>query len=286
MKKAPPAGKAPTRVLYAGVPGSFSHKACLQFFGPEFPHQNCQSFREVFESIQNGAASLGIIPVENSLTGSIHENYDLLLEYDLKIVGEITLRIQHNLISHGQAREGSIQRVYSHPQVFQQCREFLEQHPHWDLVACKDTASAVGRVKENNDPNEAAIASQEAAELFQMNILREGIETNPRNFTRFVVISNSDFLNGPKNKSSIIYSVSDTPGSLYETLKLFAERRINLVKLESRPIHSKPWEYLFYADVEIDIEDEQYRELLEELKKKTEFFKVLGTYSKGLGIGS
>ena len=286
MKKAPPTGKAPANVLYAGVPGSFSHKACLQFFGPDFPHQNCQSFREVFENIQNGDASLGIIPVENSLTGSIHENYDLLLEYDLKVVGELTLRIQHNLISHAQVTEDTIQRVYSHPQVFQQCREFLEQHPHWDLVACKDTASAVGRVKENNDLNEAAIASQEAAELFQMHILREGIETNPRNFTRFVVISHSDFLNGPKNKSSIIYSVSDTPGSLYETLKLFAERRINLVKLESRPIHSKPWEYLFYADVEIDIEDEQYRDLLEELKKKTEFFKVLGNYSKGLGIGN
>lgn len=285
MKKTPSAGKAPTMVLYAGVPGSFSHKACLQFFGPDFPQQNCHSFREVFANIQNGVAGLGIIPLENSLTGSIHENYDLLLEYDLKIVGELTLRIQHNLISHAQVTEDAIQRVYSHPQVFQQCREFLEQRPHWDLVACKDTASAVQRVKANKHPNEAAIAGHEAVEPLQMRILREGIETNPRNFTRFVVISGDDFLSGPKNKSSIIYSVSDTPGSLYETLKLFAERRINLVKLESRPIHSKPWEYLFYADVEIDIEDKQYRDLLEELQMKTEFFKVLGSYSKGLGMG-
>jgi len=281
MKKPSPAGASPAHVVYPGVPGSFSHKACLQFFGSEFPQHNCYSFREVFETVQNGGASLGIIPVENSLTGSIHENYDLLLEYDLKIVGEITLRIQHNLISHPGASADTIKRVYSHPQVFQQCREFLENHPDWDLVACKDTATAVRRTKENNDLSEVAIASKEAAELFQMSILQEGIETNPRNFTRFVVISRDRFLEGPKDKSSMIYSVSDTPGSLYETLKMFAERQINLVKLESRPIHSKPWEYLFYADIEVDIEDEKYRDLLAELKQRTEFLKVLGSYSKG-----
>jgi len=284
MKSPPAAGEAPTMALYAGVPGSFSHKACVQFFGSELPHQNCLSFREVFETVQTGGASLGIIPVENSLTGSIHENYDLLLEYDLKIVGEITLRIQHNLISHPTTSIDSIKRVYSHPQVFQQCREFLEKHPDWDLVACKDTATGVHRVKENNDPLEAALASKEAAEISRMSILQESIETNPRNFTRFVVISNGQFLDGPKNKSSLIYSVSDTPGSLYETLRIFAARQINLVKLESRPIHSKPWEYLFYADVEVDIEDEKYRDLLDELRKKTEFLKVLGTYSKGVGL--
>ncbi len=281
MKKPSPAGTSPAHVVYPGVPGSFSHKACLQFFGSEFPQHNCYSFREVFETVQNGGASLGIIPVENSLTGSIHENYDLLLEYDLKIVGEITLRIHHNLISHPGGSADTIKRVYSHPQVFQQCREFLENHPDWDLIACKDTATAVRRIKENNDLSEVAIASKEAAELFQMSILQEGIETNPRNFTRFVVISRDRFLEGPKDKSSMVYSVSDTPGSLYETLKIFAERQINLVKLESRPIHSKPWEYLFYADIEVDIEDEKYRDLLAELKQKTEFLKVLGSYSKG-----
>lgn len=281
MKRPAVAGAVQAYVVYPGVPGSFSHKACLQFFGSELPHQNRPSFREVFETVQSGAASLGILPVENSLTGSIHENYDLLLEYDLKIVGEITLRIQHNLISHPNGSVDAIKRVYSHPQVFQQCREFLENHTDWDLVACKDTASAVRRVKENNDSSEVAIAGKEAAELFHMSILQEGIETNPRNFTRFVVVSRDQFLKGSKDKSSLIYSVSDTPGSLYETLKVFAERRINLVKLESRPIHSKPWEYLFYADIEADIEDLKYRDLLTELKKKTEFLKVLGSYSKG-----
>ena len=275
-------GTQPQNVVYAGVPGSFSHKACTQFFGAEVSHQSCSSFREVFETVQNGTATLGIVPVENSLTGSIHENYDLLLEYDLHIVGEITLRIEHNLVGHPETRLESIKRVYSHPQVFQQCREFLEDYPGWDLVSCQDTATGVRRVKENGDYEEAAIAGKEAAQIYGMTLLRKSIETNPRNFTRFVVISAGDFLDGPKNKSSLIYSVSDQPGSLYETLKILAERQINLVKLESRPIHSKPWEYLFYADIEVDIQDEQFRSLLEELQKKTEFLKILGSYPKGV----
>ncbi len=280
VRRAAPSAETPATVCFHGVPGSFSHKACMQFFGPDVPQQSCNAFREIFENVQTGSAAFGIVPVENSLTGSIHENYDLLLEYDVRIVGEVIIRVMHNLIAGDGATEDSIKRVYSHPQVFQQCREFLEKHPDWDCVACKDTATAAQRVKENNDPEEAAIGSAEAAELFQMTVLREGIETNPRNFTRFVVIARQDLLEGPKNKSSIIYSVSDQPGSLHETLKIFAESAVNLVKLESRPIHSKPWEYLFYADVEIDITDERYAALLSALKGKTEYLKILGSYRK------
>ena len=281
MRKPPESGVGPTRVVYPGVPGSFSHKACVQFFGTEVPHESCSSFRQVFEAVRNGDAELGIVPLENSLTGSIHGNYDLLLEYDLHIVGEMTLRVEHNLVGHPDTNLEEIKRVYSHPQVFQQCKEFLEGYPDWDLVASKDTATAVRRVKENNDPAEAAIASKDAAALYGMTLLRKGIETNPRNFTRFVVISAGEFLDGPKNKSSLIYSVADNPGSLYETLKIFAEKQINLVKLESRPIHSKPWEYLFYADIEADLSDPEYRPLLEALETKTEYLKILGSYAKG-----
>ncbi|MBW1697079.1 MAG: 3-deoxy-7-phosphoheptulonate synthase [Deltaproteobacteria bacterium] len=269
------------KIAYAGVPGSFSHKACVQFFGNDPPLISYKNFTDLFQAVENGGVSMGVVPIENSLTGSIHENYDLLLKHDLKIVGELTLRVVHNLIGHKGASLDRIQRVYSHPQVFEQCKRFLESHPRWDLVASKDTASSVLRLKENKDFSEAAIASKEAAEFFQMSLLKEGIETNPRNFTRFVVISKNDFLKGPKNKSSLIYSVSDKPGSLYETLQIFAEKQINLVKLESRPIHSKPWEYMFYVDVEMDIEDPCCRDVLERLKEKTEFFKILGNYQKG-----
>ncbi|MBM4275831.1 MAG: 3-deoxy-7-phosphoheptulonate synthase [Deltaproteobacteria bacterium] len=266
---------------YSGVPGSFTHKACLQFFGPDVPFRACSSFREVFDLVDREEATFGILPLENSLTGSIHENYDLLLEYDLKIAGEVTLRIKHNLIGHENATLNGIQRIYSHPQIFRQCKEFLEQHPAWDLVACQDTATSVSRVKENHDPTEAAIAGDEAARLYGMVVLKEGIEMSPRNFTRFVVISKKGTLPGLKNKTSLIYSVSDRPGSLFETLRVFAEHHINLVKLESRPIHDRPWEYLFYVDVEVDMSDESNRHLLDQLRAKTEYFKFLGSYQKG-----
>ena len=154
-------GRAPATVAYSGVPGSFSHKACLQFFGSEVPLRNSSSFREVFELVDSEQAAFGIVPVENSLTGSIHENYDLLLEYDLKIVGELTLRIKHNLLGQENAPIDGLERIYSHPQVFQQCREYLEKNPGWDLIACKDTATAVQTGKEADDPREAAIAGEE-----------------------------------------------------------------------------------------------------------------------------
>ena len=155
-------GRAPATVAYSGMPGSFSHKACTQFFGNEVPLRNSSSFREVFELVDSEQAAFGVVPVENSLTGSIHENYDLLLEFELKIVGELTLRIKHNLLGQADATIEGLERIYSHPQVFQQCREYLEKNPGWDLIACKDTASAVRRVKEGGDPKEAAIAGEGA----------------------------------------------------------------------------------------------------------------------------
>ncbi|MBN1664585.1 MAG: 3-deoxy-7-phosphoheptulonate synthase [Deltaproteobacteria bacterium] len=286
MKKRGGATRLPPRVVYTGVSGSFSHKASEQFFGTDIPCRTCSSSREIFDAVQNEEGALGIIPVENSLTGSFHENYDLLLEYDLKIVGELTLKSVHNLIGFKGAAMNSIQKVYAHPQVFQQCREFLAKYPQWDVVAVQDSATAVRRVKENNDPVEAAIAGKDMAELYQMTLLKEGIETNPRNFNRFVVISRTPFLDGPNNKSSLIYSVGNKPGSLYATLKIFAENNINLVKLESRPRQDKPWEYLFYADVEIDICHNEHRHILEGLKEKTEFFKLLGCYRRGFELDS
>jgi 3-deoxy-7-phosphoheptulonate synthase len=274
-------GQAPVNAAYAGVPGSFSHKACLQFFGEDVTLQTASSFREVFDLVDREQAAFGILPLENSLTGSFHENYDLLLDYDFTIVGELTLRVKHNLIGHENTVLEKIRRIYSHPQVFRQCKGFLEAHPDWERIACQDTASCVARVKENNDPEEAAIAGDEAARLYRMVVLKEGVEMNPRNFTRFVVIAKNGTLPGLKNKTSLIYSVSDRPGSLFETLRVFAEHSINLVKLESRPIHDRPWEYLFYVDVDMDLSAEANRHLLEQLRDKTEYFKFLGSYQKG-----
>ncbi len=268
-------------VVYAGVPGSFSYKAALQYFGENISLKNVSSFQELFEYVASGKSKWGVIPLENSLSGSIHTNYDLLMLHDLYIVGELTLRIIHNLIGHEGTIIDQIKTVYSHPQVFEQCAEFLNKHPNWDLVACKDTATAVARIQKETDKTSVAIASEEAARLFGMTIIKESIETHPQNFTRFGIISRDKLQNGLKDKSSIIFSVSNKPGALYGVLKIFAENNVNMVKLESRPIHGKPWEYLFYADLEIDLDMEENEWLIDEIKNNTEIFKYLGSYKQG-----
>lgn len=281
VKRARAIKQGPLSVAYHAFPGSSSHKAVVHFFGADIKAESQRTFREVFEAVAKDETAMGLVPLENTLSGSFHENYDLLLEYDFRIVGELTLRIVHNLIGLASSDLSGIERVYSHPMVFEQCREFLGTHPEWDLVAVSDTATGVKRIKENGSPTEAAIASQEAAELYHLPILKEGIETNPRNFTRYVVISKTGFLNGPNNKSSMIYSVEDTPGALFETLRVFAENRINIVKLESRPTPGAPWEYMFYLDFNLDITTDEYRPVLDQLRNKTKFLKILGGYHAG-----
>ena len=271
-------GHADRRTAFLGEIGTFSHKACTQYFGTKITPVPMSSFRAIFEAVKQGEVDFGVIPLENSLAGSIHENYDLLLEYNLKIIGEIKLRIMHHLIGHPGTRMENIKRAYSHPQVFQQCQQFLNRHDNWELVSVSDTARAVKQIKEKGTPTDAAIAGKEAAEIHGMEVIEEGIETNPRNYTRFAVIGNKSLKNGPKNKSSLIYSTGNRPGALYETLKVFAERGINLVKLESRPIHGKPWEYMFYVDIEADVESDSFKPILKLLQKKTDYLKVLGCY--------
>jgi 3-deoxy-7-phosphoheptulonate synthase len=277
-----PAGEAApqTKVVFHGAPGTASHKACQQFFG-SVESQSRASFAELFQAVADGEAALGVVPLENSISGSLHENYDLLMEHGLKIVGEVSLRIVHNLIGWEGADLAQIKRVYSHPQVFEQCKDFLNQHPDWDLIASKNTASNVQRVKAKQDPAEAAISSKEAAKLYGMSILKQGIESNPRNFTRFVVISANDFPGEPKNKTSLIFSVSDQPGALFQVLKVFADNKVNIVKLESRPVRDRPWEYLFYLDFELDEQDQRYAGLLAALPAKATYFLNLGSYPKG-----
>ncbi|MBW1841362.1 MAG: 3-deoxy-7-phosphoheptulonate synthase [Deltaproteobacteria bacterium] len=271
-------GKGKQRAAFLGEMGTFSHQACTQYFGEKVAALPIPSFRLIFEAIKTGEADFGVVPVENSLTGSIHENYDLLLEYDMKIVGEITLRIIHHLIGQPGSKIEDITRVLSPPMAFQQCRQFLDQHDTWELVPVKDTSGAVKVIGESGNINEAAIAGKEAAEIHGMAVLEKGIETNPRNFTRFVVISAGPIEKGPRRKSSLIFSTGNQPGALYEVLKIYADNAINLVKLESRPIHGKPWEYMFYVDLEADVEADEFKPILDFIKTKTDYLKVLGSY--------
>jgi prephenate dehydratase len=271
-------GTGVATAAYLGEPGTFSHKACDQYFGEEVKGIAKPTFRTIFEAVKTGEVNFGIVPMENSLAGSIHANYDLLLEFDLKILGEVTIRIIHNLIGSPGTRIEDIRRVLSPSPALQQCSRFLESHDHWEAVPVRDTASAVRTIKENGNPEEAAIGSREAAEIYQMQVLEEGIENNPRNYTRFVIVGTAPFKTETCRKTSIIFSTGHQPGALSEVLNIFARNKINLVKLESRPIHGKPWEYLFYADLEADIDSEALKSARKLLDEKTDYLKILGRY--------
>ena len=269
------------RVVTLGTAGAFSHQAAQQYFGPDFAIRSTTSFRDIFGQVVSGEADYGVLPLENALTGSIHENYDLLLEHEVRLVGEIRLRIVHSLVSRPGATLHGIQRVLSHPQALEQCREYLDGHPAWERRPVTSTARALERVRDDEDPTQAAIASTGAAAALGLTVLEEGVETNPRNYTRFVVIAREALPpDEPVDKSSLVFSTPDKPGALFGVLQLFSESHVNLSKLESRPIHGRPWEYMFYADLEDDLGRAELAPLVEALEERTEFLRVLGSYRR------
>ncbi len=266
------------KAAYIGEEGAFSHKACLQYFGDDIKPVPARSFKAIFDSVKNGHTEYGVIPLENSLSGSIHENYDLLQEYDLRIMGEITIRVVHSLIAHRDTKKEEIISILAPPPAFQQCRNYLDQNEEFNLIPVEATASAVKAVSESSDRTSAAIGSQMAAELFGMDIIDEAIEDNPRNYTRFAIIAKEYNTGIQAKKTSIVFTTGHEPGSLFEVLGIFSENAINLVKLESRPINGKPWKYMFYADLETDVDKGEPRPVIDLLKEKTETLKILGKY--------
>jgi 3-deoxy-7-phosphoheptulonate synthase len=280
-------------VAFSGESGAYAEQALMRAFGEDTPRLHTSSFRGIFDVVLDGSAGFGVIPVENSQTGSIHDNYDLFIRYpDIAIVGELKLRIIHCLIGDENASLENISIVRSHPQSFAQCREFLEKHPDWQLEACNDTASAVASIAREGATRVAAIAGEAAAKVHGLKVLKAGIETNPLNYTRFVIIARrngSDQVppppsmgSEPANKASLVFSVADEPGSLFACLKLMSDRGINLSKLESRPIQGRPWEYLFYVDASVPDPPGTFDELIGELKTKTREFHFLGSYRASL----
>jgi 3-deoxy-7-phosphoheptulonate synthase len=293
------------KVAFSGESGAYAEQALLRAFGEEVPRLGVSSFRAVFDAVLDGSAGFGVVPVENSLAGSVHENYDLFLRYpDIAMVGELKLRIVHCLIGDEKASIENISIVRSHPQGFAQCREFLDKHPDWQLEACNDTATAVASIAREGATKVAAIAGEAAAKAHGLRVLKTGIETNPLNYTRFVIIARrngaaviggSDTASGedgapvppslgsePPNKASLVFSVSDEPGSLFACMRIMSERGINLSKLESRPIQGKPWEYQFYVDVTLPPTEETFDAVVQELKTKTKDFHFLGSYRASL----
>jgi prephenate dehydratase len=223
----------------------------------------------------------GIIPVENSLFGSVHQNFDLLQEFPLFIIGEIKLRIKMNLMALPNVPLKNIRHIYSHPQGLGQSDKFLRTLKNVTLHQFYDTAGAAKMIAEEQRTDSAAIASIQAAKHYGLHILKKGIETDHRNFTRFVIISKKRTQAAGKTKSSLIFATKNIPGSLFRCLSVFADAGINLLKIESRPFVGKPWEYLFFVDIESDPQKEKCRRALEQLKHSTSYFKNLGSYTIG-----
>lgn len=266
-------------VAFQGEIGAYSEEAAFQFFGSSIEVKPCESLDDVFKVVEQGEANFGVVPIENSLEGSISRVYDLLLDSSLRVCGEIELRVVHCLIANPGARVDLIRRVYSHPQALGQCQAFL-RHLNCELIPTYDTAGSVKMVKEMGIVDGAAIASARAAEIYGMEIIAREIEDNPNNFTRFFILSQRDSPPSGNDKTSIVFSVKHKPGALYEFLRELATRNINLTKIESRPTRQKPWEYNFYLDFEGHREDKAPREALESLRNSSIFVKVLGSYPK------
>ena len=271
------AGSARQRAAFVGRVGTFSHKACLQYFGSAAEAVPLPTFQSIFEAVKAGQVDYGIVPIENSLSGSIHENFDLLREYDLRIIGDVTIRIMQNLLAKPGVDITAIRRVLSHPQGFEQCRQFLSQH-QWEHVAVGDTAGAAERVSASEETGDAAIANLAAAEHFGLVALAEGIEDNPRNFTRFVVVGREPIEDRKAAKTSLICSARNEPGALFAILRVFADNQVNMTKLESRPIPGEPWRYMFYIDLEADLEAPEMAAVRAAITERCDYFKVLGCY--------
>ncbi len=276
------------RAAFQGELGAFSQVAASKLAGEDFIPVPFQSFEEVFVSVVNGKCHCAVIPIENTLHGSIHDNYDHLLKYDLPIRGETFVRIVHNLIAPPGVKFSQIRRVYSHPAALGQCKHFFEQNPQIEKTTFYDTAGSVKMVMDKGLTDAGAIASANAASIYGAKILKKSIEDDRENFTRFFLLER------PKRamkfarpdgktrfKTTVVFTTRNIPGALFRSLSAFALRDVNLTKIESRPLRGKPWEYLFYLDFVGHVEDVVCRNALNHLSELADMLRVLGCYPMG-----
>jgi prephenate dehydratase len=271
------------RVAFLGQRGSYSEAAAVKFFGNSIQTISYKDFDGIFDAVTNGQVDRGILPLENSLAGSIHRNYDLLLRHDLSIVGETQIHIAHQLIALPEVALADIRRVYSHPQPLAQCERSLEKLlPNAARISTYDTASSVKLLKDENITDGAALASKRAAEIYQMNILQPDMQDNPENYTRFVVVAREPVEPLGEAKTSVVFAMDNVPGSLFKSLAVFALRDIDLAKIESRPLQGKRWQYFFYIDFIGSLQEERCKNALNHLQEITTYFRVLGSYPRGV----
>jgi len=270
-------------VAYQGEPGAYSELAVLDFFGASIESVPCHIFEEVFTLVSESKCQYGLIPVENSLAGSIHRNYDLMLEHNLHIVGEYNLRVRHCLLALPDVPITDIQCVHSHPQALAQCDRNLKLLGI-ETVAEADTAGSARLIRVRGERHAGALASHRAAEVYDLVILSENMEDNPANYTRFLTLAREpepireikqiDF------KTSVVFSLRNEPGALFKALSVFALRDIDLTKIESRPIQGQLWEYMFYVDFAGHAQDQNCTRALDHLTELAPYLRVLGSYQR------
>jgi len=264
------------KIAIQGEAGSFSHEAAQQML-PGCTVVSCARSPEVFDRVGSGSASGAVIPIENSLAGSVAEHFDLLLARPVFIQREFRLRIRHNVIAARGVKLRDLRRVYSHPVALDQCRDFFRKHPRIEPVVFYDTAGSVKHVIEKNQRDAAGIAGRQAASEYGGEILQAGVEDDKQNFTRFFLIRRARRVLPQANKTSLAFSVKNLPGALFKALSVFALRDISLSKIESRPVRGRPWEYVFYVDI-LRGDDEAARNALHHLAEIADLVKVLGIY--------
>lgn len=267
------------RIAFQGEHGAYSEGAIIEHFEGDLETIPYETFEDVFASVAEKDCDCGFIPIENSLAGSIHRNYDLLLQNQLEVIGEHSFRVSHCLIGCPGSNIAEIRMAISHPQALAQCEQYLRRM-NLKSEAVYDTAGSVKIIKDRADPTVAAIASRRAAELYDMPILAAQIEDNPANFTRFLIISRQPAPAVNDAKTSIVFSLENLPGAIYRALSVFALRDIDLTKLESRPLVGKPWEYFFYIDFIGSIHDPAPRNALNHLAEFATYLRVLGSYPR------
>jgi chorismate mutase/prephenate dehydratase len=263
-------------VAYLGPPATHTHLACFEYFGSSVQTQPKESIEEVFEAVERKRANYGIVPIENSTEGSVNQTLDMLIESGVMICGEVMIQVSHHLLSQSGKPE-DIRKISSHPSALEQCRKWLRKNfPQVEVAETVSTAKAAQMAAENGKV--AAIASSLAGQLYGLRVVESQIEDYLNNTTRFLVIGPQPSPRTGKDKTSILFSISHAPGSLYQALKPFSEKGINLTKIESRPIKGKPWEYIFFVDMEGHSTDAPIREVMSDLGQNALFLKLLGSY--------
>ena len=273
------AGGDPVRVAFQGERGAFSEEAAVTLLGEHVTLVPRPTFESLFAAVGEGAADLALAPVENTLAGSVHRVYDLLLDSTLHIKAEVVIAIRHFLIGLPGSKAEEVKTVESHPVALAQCERFFASRPDIRRVAADDTAGSVAAVLRRGDPSCAAVAGQRAAEIYGGQILREGLEDHRENYTRFALLSPEPSDGSAADKLSLVLKLAHRPGALHHALEPFARRRIDLLKIESRPLRGQPWEYHFYLDLRAPPSGTELAAALEELRERTTSVRVLGHYA-------